>query len=107
MIKYTDALQIAKNYVASLNIEGVTPVIIEQEIKEHYFGWVFFYQSKEYLDTKNVSDMLGGNVPIIVNKYSGAITVTGTAYPIETYIEEYKPNIWSKFKRMLSKFISK
>ena len=35
-------------------------------------------------------DTLVGNAPYIVNKYTGEVIETGTAYPIEEYIEEYE-----------------
>lgn len=42
------------------------------------YGWVFFYQSKVFLETKNTDFMLGGNAPILVDKFDGIILETGT-----------------------------
>jgi len=63
--------------------------IIESETIEKTFGWVFFYNSKEYLATSNMSAYLAGNAPIIINRMSETIIETGTAYPIEYYLEKY------------------
>ncbi len=52
--------------------------------------WVFFYQTKEYVESGDVMKMLGGNAPIIVSNTDGSIYVTGTAHPIQKYIEEYR-----------------
>lgn len=53
-------------------------------------GWYFCYQSRNYLDTGNFSDILAGNAPIIVDKDTGAVINTVSAYPIEQYINEKK-----------------
>ena len=36
--------------------------------------------------------MLGGNAPFIVNRASGEIIETGTAYEIDRYIKDYEAN---------------
>ncbi|WP_338868493.1 YrhB domain-containing protein [Spirosoma sp. SC4-14] len=61
--------------------------------QEESFGWVFFYNSKEFVETGNISHALGGNSPIIINKQTGELWVTGTANPIEFYIERYRAKI--------------
>ena len=55
------------------------------------YGWVFFYQSKEFLETRNFSSRLAGNAPIIVDS-QGKCYVTGTAHPIQYYIDKYRTN---------------
>lgn len=53
---------------------------------------VFFYNSKEYLEKGDLSSALAGNSPIIVDRVSGYIFQTGTAYPIEFYMSEFENN---------------
>jgi len=65
-------------------------VILEAETIKTEWGWVFFYQSKDYIESGEIGDMLAGNAPYIVNKYSGQIVATGTAHDIEYYIREYE-----------------
>ncbi len=65
-------------------------VIVEGSTIEKDFGWVFFYNSAEYLRTLDFRYALGGNAPIIVDKKDGKITVTGTAHCVEHYIDEYE-----------------
>lgn len=62
---------------------------LEEETMEFEFGWVFFYQTKEFIETKNILHALGGNAPIIINKHDGGMHFTGTAYPVEKYIADY------------------
>ena len=70
--------------------QTVELAIIDDETIEKEYGWVFFYQTKEYLKTGNIIDALVGNAPYIVNKYTGELIETGTADPIEQYIAEYE-----------------
>ena len=63
--------------------------IIHESTETHDFGWVFFYNSKKYIETKDISDALGGNTPLIVDKSSQKIFATGTAHPVSHYVENY------------------
>ena len=65
-------------------------VICDEYTIERPFGWVFFWNSKEYLETQDPGQQLGGNAPLIVDRRDGAIHVTGTARSIEEYIESYE-----------------
>ena len=65
-------------------------VILEDETIEKEWGWVFFFQSKEYLISNDGLDMLAGNAPFLVNRYTGEITQAGTAHPVEYYIGVYE-----------------
>ncbi|RCU52932.1 hypothetical protein DU002_00005 [Corallincola holothuriorum] len=68
-------------------------VVLEKKTIEKPWGWVFFYQSKEYVETGNFIYMLGGNAPYIVNRHTGELSETGTCEPIEYYIEEYEKSL--------------
>lgn len=66
-----------------------TPVIVDSATLEREFGWVFFYNSEEHQTTGDFRSALVGNAPLIINREDGSIHVTGTAEPVEFYIEEY------------------
>jgi hypothetical protein len=72
------------------HLENDSLVIIDSDTieKEKYF--VFFYTSKKYLETDDYSFAVGGNAPIIVDKITGEKFETGTAEPIEYYLEKYE-----------------
>ena len=53
------------------------------------FGWVFLYQSTEYLDSGVYSTMVSGNAPLLVDRFTGALWVTGTEYRPDVYVESY------------------
>jgi hypothetical protein len=73
--------------------DSVECVVLQDKTIEKEWGWVFFYQSREYLETADFSYMLVGNAPYIVNRNTGEIVITGTAYPVEHYIQEYELNL--------------
>ena len=58
--------------------------------REYDFGWVFFYNTKEYVDSGDPVLGLVGNAPLIVDRTDGQLYVTGTAHHLEHYIEEYR-----------------
>jgi hypothetical protein len=68
-------------------------VVMDEHTIEKEWGWVFFYESSDYLKTGDFSDQLVGNAPFIVNKATGELVETGTALPIEDYIKEYESQI--------------
>jgi hypothetical protein len=65
-------------------------VVSEQE---YDFGWVFCYNTKEYMDSRNISHALAGNAPLIFDRRDGQVYVTGTAHTLDHYIEEYRKGI--------------
>lgn len=91
MIHISDAQEIAKNKIAEMEkLSGVKLKLLDEETIEFEFGWVFFYQSEEYLKTGDILDRLGGNAPLIVDKFNGQIYETGTRMKPQFYIEKYR-----------------
>ncbi len=70
--------------------------LVVTNITEYEFGWLFTYNTEEYMRTNNISHALAGNAPLIVDKADGQIYVTGTAPPFEQYIEQYRKGIRSR-----------
>lgn len=72
------------------NVEGDELVIIPQETIEKSYGWVFFYNSKRYLQTNTFSDRVAGNGPIVFEKETGSIHRLGShANPLQL-IQEFE-----------------
>src|SRR5712692_1180376 len=91
MISRSAARDIAKAYIANLsNSMRLELALWEKETIEKPFGWVFFYDSKSFVEFGDDSDPLAGNAPIIVDRRTGSIYETGTSKPIEYYIENYE-----------------
>lgn len=85
-----------KEILRHWDIEDDEPLIVDEETIEEDFGWVFFYQSKIFLETRIFSYALAGNAPIIVNRNDGSLEVTGAARDIEDYLEEYRKGLLQK-----------
>ena len=88
MITIESATQIANQHLLMLQNDINEPLEITGNQIEP-FGWVFFYQTKEYIATGSISSMLAGNAPFIINNETGDICTLGTAYPLDVYIKEY------------------
>jgi hypothetical protein len=86
-----DAQSLVESMIAETDLpDGDIAVVLEDDTLTRPWGWVFFYQSRRYLETGDFSSCLAGNAPIIVDARTGVATVTGTAHPVEHYIAEYE-----------------
>ena len=100
MISIDIALQKVNSYLeeSDSKLSGEV-VLLEGETMEYEFGWVFFYQSKKFVETGNILLALAGNAPIIINKYDGSMHFTGTAHPVEKYIADYMKEFRKKYPK--------
>ena len=85
MISFNNTLEKANKY-----LEGNELPVVITLIGRFTEGWVFCFQSREYLETGDSSALLAGNAPFIIDKDSGEIHSLGTAYPIEKYLQDYE-----------------
>jgi hypothetical protein len=88
---FTKAAALAIAWV-DIVCEGNARIVREATIAKPY-GWIFFYESKEYLDGGAISAALAGNAPIIVNRHTYELRVTGTAKPLEHYLVRYEQSL--------------
>lgn len=65
-------------------------IILELETIDKPWGWIFFYTSRKWIETNDDLYALAGNAPILVEKATGKLFETGTAYSIEHYIAQYE-----------------
>lgn len=72
------------------NADGVTPVVLDGRTIEREFGWVFFYDSREFVENGEFSARMVGNAPIIVDRRDGSLHESGTALSVGDYIKEYE-----------------
>ncbi len=68
-------------------------VVVEKHTIEKPFGWVFFYNSRKFLDTGIAEYHLAGNGPVIVNKISGAVEFHGSDKLPEEHIKDYEKRL--------------
>jgi hypothetical protein len=67
--------------------------LVVVRVDEHDFGWLYFYDGSVHAETGSPGDALVGNAPLIVDRADGKLYVTGTAHPIEHYLQEYRRGI--------------
>lgn len=100
MVSKEVAIEIMNRYVEELQTkvdtlpqdERYTLSIIQDKILEFELGWVFFYDSLEFLKSGDPTKRIVGNSPIIIDKRDGSLKVTGTSRSIKFYIDEYISN---------------
>jgi Immunity protein 35 len=85
VISYDEARLTAQRH---LDRSPVAMVITGHE--EFDEGWVFFYDSVRHQETGGLLDALAGNGAILIDRETGQIHGTGTAKPVEEYIEQYR-----------------
>ncbi|MBD1548710.1 YrhB domain-containing protein [Roseibium aggregatum] len=66
---------------------GMAVEIYSEETREIAQGWVFFYNSEEYMRTGNYRFQLAGNGPILVMR-EGKIHYLPTAIPWEDAVSQ-------------------
>jgi hypothetical protein len=52
--------------IAARDVGELEPLLIESSIEEFAAGWVYYYQSARYLQTRDPQDSLVGNAPLFV-----------------------------------------
>ena len=70
-----------------------TQKLVVVRVDEHDFGWVYFYDGSQHAQSHRDSDAVVGNAPLIVDRADGKLYITGTAHPIEHYLDEYRRGI--------------
>ena len=63
--------------------------ILAESTEEYDFGWVFYYNSAKFIQIGDSREALLGNAPLIINKESAELVVTGTAHDISYYVNNY------------------
>jgi Immunity protein 35 len=84
VVTYEEARQSAQRFLDGW-YGGLYVIIGDQE---YPVGWVFFYHSRQPQEPGGALDALG-NAPVLVDRDTGQVCLTGTARPTEQYVAEY------------------
>jgi len=80
--------------LASMSSSGeVQYALVEKHTIERPFGWVFFYNSKEFVETGIGRYRVYGNGPIIVNRFTGALESFRSGETTASIIAEYEARL--------------
>ena len=88
MLSLEEAKVRAESELSRLQLE-YPALLLDHATTEFELGWVFFYQSEEFVRTGQPSAQFAGNAPLLVNRFSGEVAATGTALPLQHYINQY------------------
>jgi len=78
-IDFETAERLARDRLKQYEAEGCCEVsIMTSHTRTTEIGWVFFYNSTEFLETGSLSSQLAGNCPIVV-------TFDGSLHELPTY----------------------
>ena len=84
MISFEEARQIALAKI------GPDCGLVESAMIEKPYGWYFYFQSRAFLESGNMKQMLIGSCGFIVERANGRLFMFGSAYPPEKWIANYK-----------------
>jgi hypothetical protein len=73
-------------------------VLIPDATKEYKFGWVFSYNTKQYLETHDFKKGLFGNGPIIITR-TGTVKPEGASVDLIVIIDSYC-KLWNATQRI-------
>jgi len=65
-------------------------VLLVEHTIERPFGWVFFYNTRRFVETGDHRFGLVGNAPFIVDRRDGSVHPTTTSRPIGEIIRQYE-----------------
>lgn len=88
MIDFETAIVIARNKLKEIENSSRYELEFVSNVEFEY-GWIFYYQTKEFIRTGDLNLLLGGNSPILVDKYNSSVHTTGTRRDTDFYIQKY------------------
>ena len=98
MLTFDQAFELAETWVRVTT--GDHAVIVNESTLKRPYGWVFFYESRDFISSGKMRDKLAGNAPILVDRVNAEIRITGTARPLNVYLEEYEAGLPTGRKQM-------
>lgn len=64
--------------------------ILEGKTREYPSCFVFFYQSKKFIETGNFADLLVGQGPVLISREGGKVFETGSAFSLSHYVDTFE-----------------
>jgi len=92
VISKTEACRLVVAFIATHSdlAEDDAYIVLDDDTIERSWGWVFFYTSQRWRDTGDIAYAIVGNAPLLVERSSGRLIVTGTVFPIARYLQAYE-----------------
>ena len=91
MINKETARSIAQSHITShYQAPGDEIIIIDDKTIERDWGWIFFYQGKNWLKTNDKRYKILGLYPIVIEKKDSSLHYLNGGKSIEECIKEYE-----------------
>ena len=88
IISTRDAILLAQGKIAELAAEAKDAFqMLPDATEEISEGWVFFYNTRDFIQTGESLSALAGNGPILITR-AGAVIQLGTASPWAEYVRQ-------------------
>ena len=65
-------------------------IIVEHQVLDNNLGWIFFYNSRKFVETNSVDYAIAGNSPVIVKKNGEMIRLSTLNWENELSLYEKK-----------------
>lgn len=91
MLSYEDAKRLAEEHymTAYANVKGGV-IFLERRTITTSYGWVFFCNTREFIETGNVFSAILSSAPVLVEAATGKLHQFGTRHPVEHYLREFE-----------------
>ena len=89
-LRKSEALELVSKKLEEKSCEAVQYAVVEGSTIEKPWGWIFFYQSKKYLETGLFMHRLAGNGPVFVNKETGEMDFFGSVPSLDVLLTDYE-----------------
>ncbi len=93
MITLEKAGELAEDEIHKIEHDDI---LIIEHVAEFDQGWLFYFNSKKYLDTRNILYRPLGLGSVIVGKENDVVFPTGSGRDEEYWMEEFKKYIQSR-----------
>jgi len=93
MLTKTEALELVSKKLQQRHSPDNACVVVDKYTIEKVFGWVFFYNSKKFVEIGIYRYRLAGNGPVIVNKVSRTVEFHGSGTPPEDIVKDYEKRL--------------
>lgn len=88
-ITFQEAYAAALGWLQGHQNAGLQLALIDAKLKEFHAGWVFYYQSAEYLRTGDYQYALAGNAPLFVPRDGSAAQLIGYHRPVGESLDAF------------------
>lgn len=91
MISEQEAENLVKHHFSEFELpEGDDWVIVAEETIRKDWGWIYFYTARKWRETGDLEYAIAGNAPLLIERETGKVFVTGTASSVAHYIQNYE-----------------